>query len=140
MKETLLQALYIMRIVLIAAVVVSVGAYLFDTEPPKEDKPQYFEIGNSGERTEITVQLTEEIEKTDDVAVKHREDEKAELPFDFKVTVTVKKRFNMPFETESVYQTPPNNSMASALEELERRKKYFICKRWFCCRQNKTIK
>ena len=87
MRETLLQAWRIMRVCLIAAVIVSTISFIFDAEPPQRDKPQLFEVGNDTECIEVIVQVTDEIEKTNDVVVEHREDETIVSPFDFKVNV-----------------------------------------------------
>lgn len=135
MKETIFQTLRIMCICIFAAVIVSTIAYFVEAELPKKNKPNFIENGKSDEHIEIIVQVTEEIEKTDDVVIEHREDEKAEPPFDFDVNVTTKIRFDvLPQNIHHVHQTIPRNSMAVAFEELEKRKKYFICfcKRRFC--------
>ena len=132
MKETLLQAWRIMRVCLTAAVMVSTISFIFDTEPPQKDKPQFFEVGNSTECIEVIVQVTDEIEKTNDVVVEHGEDEKAVPPFDFKVNVITETQGDIPSEkAHCAYQIIPSDSTAIAFEELERRKKYFIsfCKR-----------
>ena len=143
MKETIFQTLRIMCICIFSAVIVSTIAYFVEAEPPKKNKPNFIEDGKSGEHIEIIVQVTEDTEKTDDVMLEHRENEKTAPPFDFDVNVTTKTRFDvLPQNIHHVYQIIPRNSMAVALEELEKRKKYFICfcKRRFCRKFNKIVR
>lgn len=129
MKEILSTTFRIMWIYILISVIVSVIALFADTKPTKKEKAQFVGFGK-GEVMELATHEMKDTEGTDNRDAAQNEDGKAAFPFKFDVNIiTETKQDEPPQNVHHVHQIIPNNSMAVALEELERWKKYFIC---FC--------
>lgn len=116
-----------MWIYILISAIVSAIALFTDTKPTKKEKAQFVGFGE-GEGMEFATHETEDTEKTDNHDAAQNEDSKAAFPFKFSVNIiTETEKDEPPQNVHHVHQIILNNSMAVALEELERRKKYFIC-------------
>lgn len=124
-----------MWIYILISVMVSAIALFTDTKPAKKEKAQFVGFGE-GEVMELATHETKDTEETDNHDAAQNEDGKAAFPFKFDVNIiTETKQDKPPQNVHHIYQMIPSNSMALALEELEKRKVYFICLCKRCCRR-----
>lgn len=130
MKDTLSKTVYALGIYLFLMIIVSSISTLFSPKPEEPEKAYFASIGES-EGEEVPTEQTE----TAEGEAERTETETTESPFDFSVNVITEAEEETAVEYPSIIpicRTMPHDVTAVTLDELEKRKRYFI---YLCRRQ-----